>query len=173
MKYIILVGDGMADLPLSELEGKTPLSAAVKPAMDYIASKGINGRVSTVPEGMVPESDTANMAILSFDPKVYSRGRSPLEAISMGLEMAPDETAYRCNVVTLSENEDYDHREELIAQFNAEVDRRRQDASLEPWQRISAALGCARFDPAADHSADSVLQHADAAMYRRKKQMKG
>ena len=75
--------------------------------------------------------------------------------------------------VVLLENEDYDHREELIAQFNAEVDRLRQDASLEPWQRISAALGCARFDPAADHSADSVLRRADAAMYRRKKQMKG
>ena len=74
--------------------------------MDLLASQAVVGTVSNVPEGMVPESDTANMAILSFDPKVYSKGRSPLEAVSMGIEMQPDETAYRCNVVTLTEDEE-------------------------------------------------------------------
>ena len=111
MKYIILVGDGMADLPLRELEGRTPLSAARKPGMDYIASKGINGRVHTVPEGMVPESDTANLAIMGYDPRLYSKGRSPLEAASIGIRMQPDETAIRANIVTLTEEqESYEDR---------------------------------------------------------------
>ena len=111
MKYIIIIGDGMADYNIPELGNKTPLEIAKKPYMDMMAQKGIIGFTHNVPMDMVPESDTANMAILSFDPKVYSRGRSPLEAISMGLEMAPDETAYRCNVVTLSDNgEDYDDK---------------------------------------------------------------
>ena len=107
MKYFVLIPDGMADRPISELGNKTPMESAKKNTMDILASKSVVGLVSNVPEGMVPESDTANMAILSFDPKIYSRGRSPLEAVSMGIEMQPDETAYRCNVVTLSEDEDY------------------------------------------------------------------
>ena len=110
MKYLVLIPDGMADERVEALGNRTPMEAAHKPCMDLLASKSTVGLVSNVPEGMVPESDTANMAILSFDPKVYSRGRSPLEAISMGLQMAPDETAYRCNVVTLSDDEDYDHK---------------------------------------------------------------
>ena len=110
MKYLVLIPDGMADERVEALGNRTPMEAAVKPCMDSLAARATVGLVSNVPAGMVPESDTANMAILSFDPKVYSRGRSPLEAISMGLEMAPDETAYRCNVVTLSEDEDYDHK---------------------------------------------------------------
>ncbi len=110
MKYLVLIPDGMADERVLSLGDRTPMEAANKPCMDALAARATVGLVSNVPTGMVPESDTANMAILSFDPKVYSRGRSPLEAISMGLEMAPDETAYRCNVVTLSEAEDYDHK---------------------------------------------------------------
>ena len=101
----------MADEKIQALGNRTPMEAAVKPTMDDLASKAIVGTVSNVPEGMVPESDTANMSILSFDPKIYSKGRSPLEAVSMGIEMQPDETAYRCNVVTLSdEGEDYDDK---------------------------------------------------------------
>ena len=110
MKYLVLLPDGMADRPVEALGHRTPMEAAVKPCMDSLASRATVGLVSNVPEGMVPESDTANMAILSFDPKVYSRGRSPLEAISMGLEMAPDETAYRCNVVTLSDEGEYEDK---------------------------------------------------------------
>ena len=106
MKYLVLIPDGMADRPIPALGNRTPMEAAVKPCMDELASRSTVGLVSNVPVGMVPESDTANMAILSFDPKVYSKGRSPLEAISMGLSMAPDETAYRCNVVTISEDAD-------------------------------------------------------------------
>ena len=110
MKYLVLIPDGMADRPLTALGNRTPMEAAVKPCMDALAARSTVGLVSNVPEGMVPESDTANMAILSFDPKVYSRGRSPLEAISMGLSMAPDETAYRCNVVTISDEGEYEDK---------------------------------------------------------------
>lgn len=110
MKYFVLVCDGMADRPLAALGGKTPMEAASKPMMDALAENSLCGTVSNVPTGMVPESDTANLAILSYDPRVYSKGRSPLEAMSMGLTMQPRDTAYRCNVITLSEDEDYDHK---------------------------------------------------------------
>lgn len=111
MKYLVLIPDGMADEPIAVLGNKTPMAYAKKPCMDMLAKKSLIGTVSNVPDGMVPESDTANMAILSFDPKIYSKGRSPLEAVSMGIEMQPDEVAYRCNVVTLTEDQDsYDDR---------------------------------------------------------------
>ncbi len=110
MKYLVLIPDGMADEKIESIGNRTPMEAARKPMMDRLAADALVGTVSNVPEGMVPESDTANMAILSFNPRVYSKGRSPLEAVSMGIEMQPDETAYRCNVVTLSEGGDYDDK---------------------------------------------------------------
>ncbi len=110
MKELVIVYDGMADRKISALGNKTPMQAAKKPTMDALARTAMVGTVSNVPQGMVPESDTANLAILSYDPKTYSKGRSPLEAVSMGLEMQPDETAYRCNVVTLSDEGDYDDK---------------------------------------------------------------
>ena len=100
----------MADERIPSLDNKTPMEAAAKPNMDALAALSTVGMVSNVPEGMVPESDTANMAILSFDPKVYSKGRSPLEAVSMGLTMRDDEVAYRCNIVTLSDEGEYDEK---------------------------------------------------------------
>ena len=105
MKYLVLIPDGMADTCVEQLDQLTPMQKAYKPCMDTLAKESMVGLVSNVPAGMVPESDTANMAILSFDPKIYSRGRSPLEAVSMGICMQPDETAFRCNLVTLSEDE--------------------------------------------------------------------
>ena len=110
MKYLVLIPDGMADEKIESLGNKTPMEVACKPYIDKLAKNSIVGTVSNVPNGMVPESDTANMAILSFDPKVYSKGRSPLEAVSMGIEMKEGEVAYRCNVVTLSDDEDYDNK---------------------------------------------------------------
>lgn len=107
MKYLVLIPDGMADRPIPELDNMTPMEKAYKPTMDKLASGSVVGTVLNVPHGMVPESDTANMAIMSFDPKKYSKGRSPLEAVSMGIELQPNETAYRCNLVTLSEGGDY------------------------------------------------------------------
>ena len=110
MKYLVLIPDGMADEKVEALGNRTPMEAANKPTMNRLAKSALIGTVSNVPEGMVPESDTANMAILSFDPKIYSKGRSPLEAVSMGIEMQPDETAYRCNVVTLSDDGEYEDK---------------------------------------------------------------
>lgn len=127
MKYLVLIPDGMADRPIPSLDNMTPMEKADKPTMDMLAAESVVGTVLNVPHGMVPESDTANMAILSFDPKVYSKGRSPLEAVSMGIDMKPDETAYRCNVVTLSEGGDYaskimiDHSADEITTSEADL----------------------------------------------------
>ncbi len=96
-----MLGDGMADVPIAALGKKTPLEAAYKPTMDMLASKGVNGIVNTIPEGMVPESDTANLAVMGYDPRIYSKGRSPLEAASIGIDMQDDETAIRANIVAL------------------------------------------------------------------------
>lgn len=111
MKYIIFLGDGMSDLPVPQLQGKTPLELAVKPNMDRIAREGLAGLVRTVPEGLPPGSDTANMSVMGYDPRLYYTGRSPLEAISMSVEMEPGDVAFRCNLVTLSEAENYGDRE--------------------------------------------------------------
>ena len=108
MKYIVILGDGMADRKCEELGGKTPLQAARKPHMDFIASHGVCGMVRTVPEGMPPGSDTANLSVMGFDPKIYYTGRSPLEAVSMGISLSPKDVTYRCNVVTLSSEANYE-----------------------------------------------------------------
>lgn len=110
MKYLILVPDGMADWKVPALGGKTPMEAAEKPCMDMLAARSLCGTVLNVPEGMVPESDTANLSIFSYDPRLYSKGRSPLEAMSMGIAMTPEDTAYRCNLVTLGDEADYDQK---------------------------------------------------------------
>lgn len=111
MKYLVLLCDGMADRRVPALGDKTPMEKANKPCMDKLVKDSFCGEVLNVPEGMVPESDTANLAVMSYDPREFSHGRSPLEAVSMGLEMQPDDTAYRCNVVTISEDEEnYDDK---------------------------------------------------------------
>ena len=105
MKYIVVLGDGMAGRPLEELEGKTTLEAAVTPVMDGLAAKAELGMASMVPEGMAPGSDTANLAVMGYDPKIYYTGRSPLEALSIGVDMEETDVSFRCNIVTLSEEE--------------------------------------------------------------------
>ena len=119
MKYLVLIPDGMADEKVEALGGLSPMQKAKKPCMDMLAKKALVGMVSNVPEGMVPESDTANMAILSFDPKIYSKGRSPLEALSMGLTMQPEDTAIRCNFVTLTEDEE-NYEDKIITDNSAD-----------------------------------------------------
>ena len=106
MKYLVLIPDGMADRPSEKLGGKTPMEIANKPTMDRLASMSVCGTVLNVPVGMVPESDTANLAIMSYDPRKYSKGRSPLEAVSLGIKLEDDDTAIRCNLVTISEDEE-------------------------------------------------------------------
>lgn len=107
MKYVIFLGDGMADLPYKGLQGKTPLQAAHKPEMDRIASRGELGMVKTVPDGLKPGSDVANLSVMGFDPLTCYTGRSPLEAASIGVAMGEGDVSFRCNLVTLSEGEPY------------------------------------------------------------------
>jgi len=101
MKYIILIGDGMGDYPIPELGGRTPLEAAATPNLDLLASRGELGLARTIPPGMEPGSDIANLAIMGYDPARYHTGRAPLEAAALGVTLAPDEVAFRCNLVTL------------------------------------------------------------------------
>ena len=103
MKYIVVLGDGMADLPIEELNGKTPLAYAKTETMDALSKKAEIGLVHTIPDGMKPGSDTANLSVLGYDPKIYYSGRSPLEALSIGVPMKDTDIAIRCNIVTISE----------------------------------------------------------------------
>ena len=102
MKYVVVLGDGMADEPIPEIGGRTPLEDARTPAMDALASVSEIGLVQTIPEGMKPGSDTANLSVLGYDPKIYYSGRSPLEALSIGVPMEDTDIALRCNLVTLA-----------------------------------------------------------------------
>ena len=120
MKYLVIVYDGMADRKIPELGNKTPMQVAKTPIMDKLSPDAIVGTVSNVPDGMVPESDTANLAILSYDPRVFSKGRSPLEAMSMRLEMSSEDTAYRTNLVTLSEEPDIPYPERVILDHSSD-----------------------------------------------------
>ncbi len=105
MKYIVVLGDGMADEPIDIIGGKTPLEYAKTENMDLLASKSEIGLAYTIPEGMSPGSDTANLAVLGYDPKIYYTGRSPLEALSIGVPMKDTDIAIRCNIVTVSDND--------------------------------------------------------------------
>lgn len=107
MKFVLILGDGMADYPVPQLDNKTPLQYAKKPNIDFLTRNSQVGMVKTVPEGIPPGSDAANLSVMGFNPKVYYTGRSPLEAVSMGLELSDTDVALRCNLVTLSEEEDY------------------------------------------------------------------
>ncbi|MBF0483943.1 MAG: cofactor-independent phosphoglycerate mutase [Candidatus Omnitrophica bacterium] len=104
MKYIVIVPDGMTDLPISSLGGKTPLQAARTTNMDHMASNGICGMIQTIPQGMQPGSDVGNMSLMGYDPVEYHPGRAPLEAASMNIKLMPDEIAFRCNLITMSDH---------------------------------------------------------------------
>lgn len=110
MKYIVMLADGMAGRPLEELGGRTTMEAAVTPVMDRLAKVSEIGMVSMVPQGMAPGSDTANLSVLGYDPKVYYSGRSPLEALSIGVDMKDTDVSFRCNLVTLSQEEPYEEK---------------------------------------------------------------
>lgn len=107
MKYIVMLGDGMADYPIEELNGKTPLQVAAKPNIDRLALGGVLGMVKTVPDDMKPGSDVANLSAMGYDPRKCYTGRSPLEAVSIGISMSDTDVAFRCNLVTLSDETDY------------------------------------------------------------------
>ena len=111
MKYVVVIGDGMADYSLEELGGKTPLQSAKIPNMDYIASNGVSGMLKNVPKNMVPGSDVANLSILGYNPEEFYTGRGPLEAASIGANLDNGNVAFRCNFIT--------EKDGLLADFNA------------------------------------------------------
>lgn len=127
MKYIVVLGDGMADEPIPALGGRTPLDAAVTPVLDELAGKGTLGTVQNVPAGMAPGSDVANLSVLGYDPAANYSGRSPLEALSVGVQMEDDDVIFRSNVVTLTEPEPYaqktilDHSSGEISTADADI----------------------------------------------------
>ena len=127
MKYIVVLGDGMSDEPVAALGGKTPLEYANTPAMDALASKGEMGMVQNVPAGMSPGSEVANLSVMGYDPLTDFTGRSPLEALSVGVEMEPDDIIFRCNVATVTEAEPYaektilDHSASEISTADADI----------------------------------------------------
>ena len=127
MKYIVVLGDGMADEPLEQLGGKTPLECAKTPMMDSLAGKGEVGLAKTVPDTMKPGSDVANLAVMGYNPLENYSGRSPLEALSVGVDMKDTDVVFRCNIVTLSEDEPYcekiiiDHSSGEISTEDADI----------------------------------------------------
>lgn len=121
MKYIIVLGDGMADEPIAELGNRTPLAYANTPALDALSKLSELGRAHTIPEGMKPGSDTANLAVLGYNPQKYYSGRSPLEALSIGVPMKDTDIALRCNVVTISDEEPVFEEKTIIDHSSGEI----------------------------------------------------
>jgi len=131
VKYAVLVGDGMGDYPLGELGGKTPLSAANTRHMDWVADHGEMGLVRTIPEGCETGSDTANLSLLGYDPRVAGCRRGPLEAASLGVALAPEDVAFRCNLVTLGESDEGPVMEDYSAGHITSVESRRLIQDIE------------------------------------------
>lgn len=151
MKYLVILGDGMADEPIEELGGKTPLEYAETPNLDRLSKLSEVGTVHTIPDGMKPGSDTANLSVLGYDPKQYYSGRSPLEALSIGVPMKDDDIAIRCNIVTISE-EDVPFEERTI------IDHSSSEISTEDCAVLLKAV--------ADQLADETYQFYVGTSYR-------
>lgn len=141
MKYALILGDGMADRPLAELGDKTPLEVSNKPYMDLLAKTAKEGMVKTIPEGFKPASDTANLSVLGYAPEKYYTGRSPLEAVSLGIKMADDDIAIRCNLVTLSNEKNY--QDKTMVDYSAgEISTKEADELI---KYVEANLGTEDF----------------------------
>ena len=121
MKYVVVLGDGMADEPIPELKKQTPLMAAWTPMLDELSGASEIGLAKMIPDGMKPGSDTANLAVLGYDPKIYYSGRSPLEALSIGVPMKDTDIALRCNIVTISDEEDNFEDKTIIDHSSSEI----------------------------------------------------
>ena len=121
MKYVVVLGDGMADRPIAELGDQTPLAYAETPTMDQLAAVSEIGMVHTIPDGMKPGSDTANLSVLGYNPRIYYSGRSPLEALSIGVDMKDTDIALRCNLVTMSEEEENYEDRTIIDHSSGEI----------------------------------------------------
>ena len=119
MKYVVILGDGMSDYPVEELGGKTPLEVAKKPNIDYLCQNGEVGLVYNVPDNLSPGSDVANLSAMGYDPQKYYSGRSPLEAVSIGVDMKDTDIVFRCNVVTITEDEP-NYEDKIILDHSAD-----------------------------------------------------
>ncbi|MHB1042735.1 MAG: cofactor-independent phosphoglycerate mutase [Eubacteriales bacterium] len=144
MKYIVVLGDGMADRPLAELGGRTPLGYARTPNMDFLAT-GETGLVRTIPPDFPPGSDVANLSVLGYDPRLYYTGRSPLEALSMGIALDYSDVAFRCNLVTLSGEERYEDK--VMVDYSAGEITSAEAAELINEVNSRLARGQIRFYP--------------------------
>ena len=142
MKYIVVLGDGMADYPIDELDGKTPLEYADTPVMDDLAQRSEIRQVPTIPAGMSPGSDTANLSVLGYDPKKYYTGRSPLEALSIGVPMKDTDVAIRCNIVTVSDEETEYKDKKMIDHSAGEISTEDADVLI---QAVQEAFGNEMF----------------------------
>ncbi len=159
MKYVVVLGDGMADYPVPELNGETPLAVAKHPTMDYIAQRGEYGLVKTIPEGMQPGSDTANLAVFGYDPAIYYSGRSPLEAMSLGIPLSPDDVTYRCNFVTLSDCTDIENA--TMIDYSAGEISSEEACALVDFLNAHLASDNVRLHPGFSYRHCLVLRHAE------------
>lgn len=128
MKYVVVLGDGMADYPIPELGNRTPLQYARTPNLNRLAANAEIGMVKTVPDEMPPGSDVANLSVMGYDPRRYYTGRSPLEAVAMGVELGTTDVAFRCNLVTLSDDTDY--REKIMVDYSSDEISSEEAAAL-------------------------------------------
>lgn len=142
MKYILVLGDGMADEPIEELDGMTPLQYAGTPTLDELAGVSEIGMVHTIPRGMSPGSDTANLSVLGYDPRECYTGRAPLEALSIGVPMKDTDVAYRCNMVTLSEGEEPFEEKIIVDHSSGEIST--GDAKI-LFDAVVKELSCGEF----------------------------
>lgn len=159
MKYIVILGDGMADEPLEALGGKTPLEYAHTPAMDELASKGEIGLVKTVPSSMKPGSDVANLSVLGYDPTRNYSGRSPLEALSVRVNMEPGDVIFRCNLVTLTEEEPYSEKT-IVDHSSGEISTEDADVLLDAI-REAFDSGDIRFYTGTSYRAITVWKNGE------------
>ncbi len=151
MKYVIVLGDGMADEPLQKLNNRTPLEAADTPMLDELSGMSEIGQTCMIPKGMKPGSDTANLAVLGYDPQKYYSGRSPLEALSIGVPMKDTDIALRCNIVTISDEEEVFEEKTIIDHSSDEIST--EDAAV-------------LLKAVADELADDVYQFYVGTSYR-------
>jgi len=158
MKYILIIGDGMADVPVPELDGKTPLQYARTPTMDRLASAGVVGNAITVPQGMPAGSDTAILSIFGCDPKVHYGGRAPLEAAAVGISLSPGEVAYRCNMVTIESALAVDS----TAKRSCGSDKLTADNAVPPADRMMSY----EKKKLLSHSAGAIEGHVSDALIR-------
>ena len=164
MKYVICIPDGCADLPVPDLDGRTPLEAALTPNIDELAARATVGRAAVIPEGMPPGSDVGNMSIFGFDPSRFHTGRAPIEVAALGVTLRPDQTAFRCNLVRVADGVMVDYAggnpdSGAAAEVIAELDRQLGD----PDRGVSFLAGVsfrnAMIAPAEYADAECVPPH--------------